>query len=171
MSQINPTGGTTPTVETNVDDIETMLTLATATGEADIDVSEADYTSFVNLLEIAPAASAPLLDAWIHLDLDKSTTGFADQHAAQTIQFAVARKIDGTNWRIDAETATTAISGTNADALGGRSVTLHIGPVGETEDVRVYVVMSAENSVDVEIPYLIQYRAASAPTVTPVAAA
>lgn len=171
MSQINPTGGTTPTVETNVDDIETLLTLASTTGEADIDISEDDYTSYVNLMEIAPAASAPIIDAWVVFDLDKATNGFADQHTTETIQFAVARKIDGTNWRIDAERQTTAISGTNADALGGRSVTLNIGPIGETEDVRIYVVMSAENSVDVEFPYVLYYRAASAPTVTPVAAA
>lgn len=151
--------------------LEELTKVKSATGEADLDISESDYTAFVNLVEIAPAASAPIIDAWITFDLDKSTTGFADQHTSETIQFAVARKVDGTNWTIDAESATTAISGTNADALGSRAVTLHIGPIGVTEDVRIYVVLSAENSVDVELPYVLYYRAASAPTVTPVAAA
>ena len=85
MSQINPTGGTTPTVETNVDDIETLLTLASSTGEADIDISEDDYTSYVNLMEIAPAASAPIIDAWVVFDLDKATNGFAGQHTTETV--------------------------------------------------------------------------------------
>ena len=140
---------------------------AIATGEADIDEDQADYTAFQTLVTIVPVATAPLSSAQIVFDLAKATTGFAAGHAAETLQFAVARKVDGTNWRTDAEQITTAISGTNA-AL--RSVTLTIGDVGISEEVRVMVVMSAENSVDIEMPFAFSYRAIAAPTVTPVAA-
>lgn len=139
-----------------------------ATGEADIDVSEADYTAFQVLVTIVPATGAPLADAEIVFDLAKASTGFGPGHTTETIQFAVARKVDGTNWRTDAEQVTTAITGTNA-ALA--SVHLPIGSVGVTEQVRVMVILSAENAVDVEIPFALAYNAAAAPTVTPVAAA
>lgn len=142
-----------------------------ATGEADIDIDQADYTNYQNLIDIAPAAGAPLEDAEIVFDLDKAVTGFAAQHAAQTIQFAVARKVDGTNWRIEAGGEaggeSTALSGT-LSAL--RAIRLKLGHVGITEDVRVYVKLSAENAVDVELPYALSYKALAAPTVTPVAA-
>lgn len=142
-----------------------------ATGEADIDVSAADYTAYVLLLTIEPAAGAPLWGAEVVFDLAKAATGFAAGHAAQTIQFAVARKVDGTNYRIEAgdpRAESTAISGTNS---AGRAIRLDLGSIGVTEDCQVFVKLSAENGVDVELPYALSYHASAAPTVTPVAAA
>lgn len=141
--------------------------VSVAIGEADIDISEDDYTGFITLMTITPAAGAPLADAQIVFDLAKASTGFAAGHSTETIQLAVARKIDGTNWRTDAEQATTAITGTNAAA---RSVTLTIGSVGVSEEVRIMVILSAE-AADTEIPFALAYSAKAAPTVTPVAAA
>lgn len=138
---------------------------AIATGEADIDISEVDYTSYQVLVTIVPAATAPLADVQIVFDLAKATTGYAAGHAAETLIVAAARKVDGTNWRTDAEQLTTAISGTNA-ALA--SITLPIGDVGVTEEVRIMVILSAE-AADTEIPFALSYRAIAAPTVTPVA--
>lgn len=142
-----------------------------ATGEADIDISAADYTNWQNLIAIEPAAGAPLLHCRIVFDLDKATTGWAAVATTHTIQFAVSRKVDGTNYRRADNSSNvvpgTALAGDNAD---GDCVILDIGPVGVTEDVRIEVKVSAEPGADVEIPYSVYYTALAAPTITPVAA-
>ncbi len=135
------------------------------TGTADIDISAADYTSPQALLTIAPETEVQ--DCWVTFDLAKTTTGFAAGHAAQTIQFRVARKVDGTNWRTDIQSVTTATSGTNA---AGAAATINVGPIGVTEQARVDVVLSAENGNDVELPYVAYVKAQTAPTFTAVAA-
>lgn len=137
------------------------------TGTADIDVSAADYTSWQPLLTIEPAGGAPIDDVEIVLDLDKATTGFAAQHTSQTIQFALERKVDGANWRRVQQSETTAVAG---DDAGGLAAQLRAENVGPAEDLRVVCKMSAENAVDVEIPYCVYYRGEAA-TFTPVAAA
>lgn len=140
-------------------------------GEADIDVSVADYTAYILLMTIANEKRRILEDVDIWFDLDKATTGFADGYTTETLRLAVARKIDGTNYRVgtDAGEETTAITGTNANALESRSAHLRIGAIGPTEDVQIFAVLSAEQA-DVELPYVIYYRGQT-PTVTPVAAA
>lgn len=143
------------------------------TGEADIDVSEADYTNYQVLATIAPGAQHALEDLRVVFDLAKATTGFAAGHTSQTITFVIARKIDGTNWRRIKSTETTALSGTNS--ANGTSVCgamdLLIGDVGPTEQVRIEVKLSAENSVDIELPFVATYKAGARATFTPVAAA
>ncbi|MEE8397003.1 MAG: hypothetical protein V3S29_13175 [bacterium] len=47
---------------------------------------------------------------------------------------------------------------------------LPVGPVGVNEQVRIEVILSAENANDVEIPYSVKFDG-SAPVITPVAAA
>lgn len=137
------------------------------TGEADVDVSEAVYTDYQALLTITPAAGLPIKGVVVSLDLDKAATGFATLYTTETIQFAIARKVDGSAWRWDSETETTPVAGDDAD---GYQVELPVGPVGPTEEVRIYVKLSAENANDIEMPYLINYEG-SEPTVTAVAAA
>lgn len=133
------------------------------TGEADIDVSAADYTGYQALLTIAPQAGRPIHDVEIVFDLAKADTGFAAGHTTETITFAVQRKVDGSNWRTDFESQTTAVSGTNA-ASGAKR--LDLGTVTPNEQARVVVKLSAENAVDVELPFVISYRGEEA-TVTP----
>lgn len=138
------------------------------TGTADIDISAADYAAdWVALLTIEPGGTAPIDDVEIIFDLAKATTGFAAQHTSQTIQFALQRKVDGTNWRTIQQSVTTAISGTNAAAMAAQLRAENVGPA---EDLRVVVKLSAENAVDVELPYCVYYRGEAA-TFTPVAAA
>ncbi len=149
----------------------TLLAPTAVTGTADIDIDQADYTAYQNLVTIAPAAGAPLADVEIIFDLAKAATGFAAGHAAQTIQFAVARKVDGAAYRIEqgfGDYESVAISGTNA---AGRATHLRIGSIGVTEACQIHVKLSAENAVDVELPYVLYYKGIAAPTVTPVAAA
>lgn len=161
---VNKGTGTAVPANTSLYD---LLRLRSNTGEVDIDIDQADYTSLQTLLTITPAAGAPLQDVVVVLDCAKAATGFVAGHAAQTIQFVVERKVDGSNWRGD--TATTAVA---ANAMGDETAKLlNIGPVGVTEEVRIGVVLSAENAVDVEFPYVAYYRAVADPTFTEVAAA
>jgi hypothetical protein len=138
-------------------------------GESDIDDSvQAENTGWVVLMTIAPAAGAPLFDVEVEVDLAKATTGFANVETSATIQFRVARKIDGTNWRGDAASVTTAISGTNA---AGCSQKVRVGDVGVTQQARIELKMSADATGDMEFPDNVRYKAIAAPTITRVAAA
>ena len=146
--------------------VRTQDKLHVATGDADIDVSAADYTSYQALITIAPAGNTAMYDVRLILDLDKVTTGWATAATTQTLQLAVARKVDGTNWRKDKITETTAIAGNNADAF---SKEFDIGVVGDSEQVRIEVILSAEPAGDTEMPYLLYYRGREA-TITAVSA-
>ncbi len=156
------TGTALPSNKSLVDAIE----LQVATGTTDIDDSAQTETTAFAILTIAPAASAPLNDVEVWLDLAKATTGFAAVESSVTVQFAVARKIDGTNWRREAYVEA-ALSGTNA---AGRMAKISVGRVTVTEQARIEAVFSADVTADMEIPYAVSYRALAAPTITPVVA-
>jgi len=135
------------------------------TGTTDADISAGDLTSQTVCLTIEPAANTALRDVKVVFDLDKATTGWSTNHTTETIQFLVARKVDGTNWRVDIQGATTATSGTASDK---KSMTVDIGAVGPDEDVRVYLILSAEG-LDFELPYVCYYRSHNLATFTDVA--
>lgn len=136
-------------------------------GTTDIDDSVQDESAawFV-LLTIAPSTEYPIRDCVVYLDMAKATTGYAAVESTATIQFRVARKVDGTNWR--GGTPTTAVSGTNYAA---RLQEITIGVVNATEGARIEALMSADATSDMEIPYVGYYEGPTAPTVTAVAAA
>jgi len=141
--------------------------------ETDIDVSEADYTAYVLLLTIAnPSAKNFIEDCYVHFDLNQATTGFGAVNTTETIALAVARKIDGTNYRIggntngDDETPTM----TGSVAAVNRGMGLHVGPIGPDEDCQIFVRLSAETGGDCAIPYVVYYRGPK-PTITEVEAA
>lgn len=136
------------------------------TGTTDIDDSVQTETTPYSILQIVPATGAALADVEVIFDLAKATTGFAAVETAVTVQFAVARKIDGTNWRREAYQEA-ALSGTNA---AGRAAKIAVGTVGVTQEARIYAVFSADVTADMEIPYVVHYKSSSAPTITPVAA-
>jgi hypothetical protein len=136
------------------------------TGTTDIDDSAQTETTPYSILEITPATDSPVFECVVELDLAKATTGFAAVESTATVQFAVARKVDGTNWRREAYQEA-ALSGTLA---AGRMAKVNVGIIDPTEGARIYAVFSADVTSDMEIPYSVIYRADSAPTVTPVAA-
>lgn len=139
----------------------------TAAGEADIDISEAVYTGYITLLTIAPAAGEPLVDCWLHLDWNKTTTGaHAVGTAGDTLDAIVMMKVDDTNLRHAQAFTQVTISDTPSEEASGQR--LHIGPIGPTETCVVKVKVDTERD-DVEIPYRVLYRGAT-PTITPVAA-
>ena len=142
-------------------------------GETDIDVSEADYTAYVLLLTIANGSAKNFIeDCYVHFDLNQATTGFGAVCTTETIALAVARKIDGTNYRIggntngDDETPTM----TGSVAAINRGMGLHVGPIGPDEDCQIWVRLSAETGGDCALPYIVYYRG-PAPTITEVEAA
>lgn len=138
------------------------------TGTTDIDDSVQTETTTWNILTIAPATGYPLRNVRVVFDLNKATTGFGAVETSATINFRVARKVDGTNWRVGQDILATAMSGTVAAA--GRSVEIDVGAVSVTEQARIYAVMSADATDDMELPYIVIYEGLSAPTVTPIAA-
>jgi hypothetical protein len=158
-----------------------LLVPTTATGTTDVDVSASDYTAGagVPILTITPAAGAPLWDVVIDLDFGLAVTGLFTVYDTETVQLVIESKIDGTNWRTlgmpwPAASPTTGLGVPDAaddldaadDALGKR---FYIGTVGVTQEVRINLLLSAEDA-DVEIPYAVHYRGMAAPTITAVAA-
>ena len=136
------------------------------TGTTDIDDSVQTETTAWLLLTIAPQTGYPLTDVEIIIDLAKATTGFAAVESTATIQLALARKVDGSNWRREAYNEA-ALSGTNA---ANRCQRLQAGTVGVDSQLAVFAVLSADATADMELPYVIHYKGGAAPTVTPVAA-
>ena len=135
------------------------------TGTTDIDDSAQTETTPYNLLTIA-AGSFPIADVEVWLDLHKATTGFGAVETSATIQIAVARKVDGTNWRREAYVEA-ALSGTNAS---NRMQKVNIGSVSPNADAAIFIVLSADATSDMEVPYVVHYKGPEAPTVTAVAA-
>lgn len=131
--------------------------------EAVLDEGEADWTSPTDLVAIAPVANSPLREARVFVDLDKATTGFATLAATEELTLTVLRKVDGTNWRVTETKA--AVAGDDADGL---AVEFDLGTVGDDEQVKVQAALSAEvdGSTVIELPCLLYYLAAEAPTVT-----
>ncbi len=140
--------------------------LPTFSGTTDIDDSVQDESAgwFV-VLTVAPVAGGPIRDCVVYLDMAKATTGYGAVESTATIQFRVARKVDGTNWR--GGTPTTAVSGTN---YAGRLQEVSIGKVDADESARIEALMSADATSDMELPYVGYYEGPIAPTVTAVAA-
>lgn len=134
------------------------------TGTAVIDSAAGVWTGFLPVLTVAPPAGNGMQDVVIVIDLAKATTGWATVATSETITFGVQRAIDGTNYRTDAQDATTAISGTNSAT---RSVTLHIGLVGPNEALKIAAKLSAETSTNPNLPYVVYYLAPERATFTP----
>lgn len=135
-------------------------------GETDIDISEAVYTAYVQILLITPYTGGGLRNLSVDLDLNKATTGWDNvSTGSDTLDIAVFEKIDGTNYRhiMSASQLTAVGNGTHATA----GVRLQIGDVVNPVSIRVK--LSAERD-DVEIPYRIVYEGKRTPAITAVAA-
>ncbi len=161
--------GTTKSIMAYAKGLIGQATIGTATGNADIDISEAVYTAYVNIMTITAPASG-LADCSIDLDLNKATTGWDTiSTASDTIDICLAGKIDGTNYRALMNATQVVAVGDGTIGVNLSGIHFHIGPLAAAEVLQVQVKLSAERD-DVEIPYRVTYVGA-APTVTPVAAA
>lgn len=139
-----------------------------STGTAYIDTSAAVYTGWVTLITVAPDDAHALEDVKVVVDLDLETTGFAEAsgYDTETLQLAIARKVDGTNWRTvhNLITPGTAIAADDSDNL---CLELSAGLVGPGEGLRIMVKLSAEAAADVALPYVVYYRSGASAVVTP----
>jgi hypothetical protein len=139
-----------------------------ASGTTDIDDSANTETTAFILLTIAALAGAPINDARLVFDLDLATTGYGVVETAATIQFQIARQVDGTNWKYSDFSPLTALSGTLAAT--NRSHEIAIGQIAGGETVRIYAVMSADATADMEIPFKLYGASRAKPVMTLVAA-
>jgi len=140
-------------------------------GETDIDVTDTS-TAYRVVLTIANGSSKNFIeDCYVHFDLNKDTTGFGVVNTTETISFAVARKIDGTNYRIGGNTngVDETPTMTGSVAAVDRGMGLHVGPIGPDEDCQIWARLSAVTGGDCEIPYVVYYRGPK-PTITEVEA-
>lgn len=138
--------------------------MTSSVGTASINSATATYTSWQRLITITPQPGQAMQDLRVVLDLDAATTGVASTLTSQTLQFTIARKIDGTNWRYDNNLATATLSGSNSTGL---AIELSAGLVGPTETVAIAVKASSMTGVAVmTLPSLIYYRSQSRATVT-----
>lgn len=135
-------------------------------GVTDIDDSAQTETTAWQVIEIAPQTGCPLTNVTILLDLHKASTGIGAVETSVTFQYALGRKIDGTNWRREAYVEA-ALSGTNS---ANRAQRLNAGVVSVESGLRLYILASADVTSDMEIPFEIQYMGELEPTVTLVAA-
>ena len=148
--------------------LNTYDTVATSTGNADIDISAADYTAMVTVLTITAPATG-LVDLSIDLDYAKATTGVdVVATASDTLDVAVYEKVDGTNERMILSNTQVTLAGDGSVEHSGDR--FNIGQVAASGVITVKVKLSAERA-DAEIPYRVNYRGLSAPTITAVAAA
>lgn len=146
--------------------VEDFTEFGVLTGTTAIDDSVQTETTAWAILTIAANAYNSVEDVEVQIDLAKATTGYAAVESTATIQLAVARKVDGTNYRREAYVEA-ALSGTNA---ANRMQKLNVGKIAAGETVAIYAVMSADATSDIQLPYKVIYRGIVAPTVTPVVA-
>ena len=128
-----------------------------------IATTTATYTSYQALSTFTPNPTCGAMDVRCVIDLAKATTGWAATATSETVQLAVSRKVDGSNWRTCLNTATTAVSGTNSAASAQE---FSIGLVGPDEQVRIVVKVSAEVNSNTEFPVVWYYRSPATATVT-----
>ena len=172
LDTIAGTGGANlaTATQTQVDGIEADVAIGEATGDTDIDISEADYTDYINIMTVTAPATG-LANCRIDLDFNKATTGWdIISTAGDTLNAVAVVQVDGTNYRSTqkASAQITANGDASLDASeSGKS--FDIGPMGPNASIQIHVKLSIERD-DVEIPYRVSYVGA-APTVTPVAAA
>lgn len=134
-------------------------------GTAFVRTASFTYTSWQSLIVIAPDSANCLDTVRVVIDLDHASNGFVAGYTSQTIQFSVARKVDGTNWRTCNNLATTALA---ASSAGSQSIELAIGNIGPTEQLEVTVKLSSTTGQpDIALPYVIYYQAGVRAAITP----
>ncbi len=147
--------------------IANQLIVRESTGDADVDISEAVYTGYINILTVTAPATG-LLDCTIDIDFDKDTTGWNDVAThGDLLDCVLVKAIDGTNYRstqMASAQVTSAASLTSATS----GMSFKVGPMQSGESVQVHVKMNNERG-DCAFPYRVT-SVGAAPTITAVAA-
>jgi len=149
--------------------VSDQLEVREATGNADIDISAAVYTGYINILTVTAPATG-LIDCVIDIDFNKATTGWdAIATASDTLDCVLVKQIDGTNYR-STQLASAQITANGDGSLDASEsgVSFHVGCMQANASVQVHVKLSVERD-DCELPYRVTSIGA-APTITAVAA-
>ena len=146
-----------------------QLNVGEITGDADVDVSAAVYTGYINILTVTAPASG-LLNCRIDIDFNKATTGWDNVATAGDVLDCLAVvQTDGTNYRgTQLASAQITANGDGSLTADESGVSFILGPMAPNASVQIHVKMDTERG-DCELPYRVTYVGA-APTVTPVAA-
>lgn len=154
----------------DVSAVSAQIAVGEATGDADVDISEADYTGFINVLTVTAPATG-LMGCVIDIDFNKATTGWDNiATAADVLDCVLVKQVDGTNYR-STQLASAQITANGNGTLDASEsgMSFNVGPIQANASVQVHVKMDTERD-DCELPYRVTY-VGSAPTITPVAAA
>lgn len=149
--------------------VSDQLIVRESTGDADIDISAAVYTGYVNVLTVTAPATG-LIDCVIDIDFNKATTGWDTvATASDTLNCVLVKAIDGTNYRsTQLASATITANGDGTLDASESGVSFRVGCMQSGASVQVHVKMSAERG-DCELPYRVT-SVGAAPTITAVAA-
>lgn len=149
--------------------IRGQLTVREATGDADIDISEAVYTNYINILTVTAPANG-LVDLRIDIDFNKATTGWDNiATAADVLDCVAVIQVDGTNYRSTQKASAQIVANGDGSLDASESgVSFNIGPLQANASVQIHVKMDTERD-DCELPYRVT-SVGDAPTVTAVAA-
>jgi len=141
------------------------LVIREYTGEADIDIDQADYTDFVNILQIQAPATG-LLDCSVALDFNKTTTGWNDvaTHGDVLDVIAVLLVSEGTN--AGTQIALPFITSAASLSIQESGGLFRLGPIQANGIFQIQVKMNEERG-DSEQPYRVT-SVGAAPTITPV---
>ena len=153
----------------DVSAVSAQIAVGEATGDADVDISEHDYTGYINVLTVAAPATG-LMNCVIDIDFNKATTGWDNvATAADVLDCVLVKQVDGTNYR-STQLASAQITANGNGTLDASEsgVSFIVGPMQADASVQVHVKMDTERD-DCELPYRVTYVGA-APTITPVAA-
>jgi hypothetical protein len=141
--------------------------LQVATGTATINSATATYSNWQPLITFTMDGATAAQDIDVILDLNQASTGFGAVYTSATINVTWARKVDGTNWRVETNSTSGTVSGTTASAsTGGLAVRLHCPVASPGESLACYVIISSVNATNVTIPYVVYYRAGVKATIT-----
>ncbi len=147
---------------------ETQLEVGTATGDTDIDIDQANYLGFIEILRVTAPASG-LISCRIDIDINKAATGLdIVATAADTVDMVAVGTVDGTNFRTIKTATQITLNGDATLEDNESGFAFDLGPLAAAEIVTIQIKLSAERG-DAELPYRVTYVGA-APTVLPVAA-
>ena len=145
-----------------------LFNVGVATGETDVDISEADYTTFVDILTIiAPVGG--LQNCVVSIDVNKATTGLDTvATAADTFDACAVIAVDDTNYRLLKNGNQITANGDGSLEMSENGWSFDLGPLNAGEIVKIKIKLSAERD-DAELPYKVTYIG-QAPTITAIAA-
>ena len=134
-------------------------------GTTGIDDSVQTETTAWRVLTITASGGA-LKEVAVEFDMNKATDGYGVVETTASIQFAVGRLVDGTNWRIGPYVPTTALTGSLAAA--GRAIEVPVGDILAGASVRIYALMSADATADMNLPFQVLYKGTGTPLLLPI---